>query len=288
MVGCDDAVLMGHGPHTHKEDAQMPDAGSKKVTRNKDVPPKTGPIPPPTAIAVILDETGSMESCRDAAIEGFNAWLAEQQRLPAQERPATGGASWGAAPRTAPASATLTLIKFSERPDLPMCRLVCDGEPLAAVRPLDRKTYTPDGGTPLLDAVGRTIMWMDRLKPQPDRILVVILTDGEENASREFTRQQIQDLIRSREATGTWTFVYLGANQDAWAAGEALGIAPGNRAGFDVRETRHAFERLSATMSRYRVAENAQSVYFWGGEPPAGETASSEPPADQPPARPNR
>jgi hypothetical protein len=258
----------------------MPDAGSKDVT------PKAALTPPTTAIAVILDETGSMESCRDAAIEGFNAWLAEQQRLPAQEGPE--GASWSAARQTAPASATLTLVKFSERPDLPVCRLVCEGEPLATVRPLDREAYTPEGNTPLLDAVGRTIMWMDRLKPQPERILVVILTDGEENASREFTRQQIQDLIRSREATGCWTFVYLGANQDAWAAGEALGIAPGNRAGFDVQETRLAFERLSATMSRYRGAENAQSVDFWGGEPPAGETASSEPAADQPPAGPNR
>jgi hypothetical protein len=52
-----------------------------------------------------------------------------------------------------------------------------------------------------------------------------------------------------------------------------------DRAGCDVRETHLGFERLSATMSRYRVAENAQFVDFWGGEPPAGETASSEPPA---------
>jgi Mg-chelatase subunit ChlD len=132
-----------------------------------------------------------------------------------------------------------------------VCRLVCEREPLSTVRPLDRETYTPGGGTPLLDAMGRTIMWMDLLKPQPERILVVILTDGAENASREFTRPQIQDLIRSREATSSWTFVYLGANQDAWAAGEALGIARGNRAGFEVGETRQT-RRLPAAPSSSR------------------------------------
>ena len=258
----------------------MPDAGSKDVT------PNPAATPPTTAIAVLLDETGSMESCRDAAIQGFNAWLGEQQRLPTQERPATEGCSWGVAPHAATPAATLTLVKFSERPDLPVCRLVCEDVPLAAVRPLTRKTYTPDGGTPLLDAVGRTIKWMDRLKPQPSRILVVILTDGEENASKEFTRQQVQDLIRSREATGCWTFVYLAANQDAWAAGEALGIAPGNRAAFEVRETRQAFTRLSATVSRYRAGGRAQSVDFWGGEPPAGEKPATEPSA-QPPRDPD-
>lgn len=215
--------------------------------------PSPTSTPPTTAIAVLLDETGSMESCRDAAIEGFNAWLAEQKGNP----------------DTADAPpATLTLVKFSDRPDLPMCRLVCEGAPLDAVRPLDRETYTPAGGTPLLDAVGRAIMWMDRLRPQPARVLVVILTDGEENASREFTRAQIQDLIRAHEATGYWTFAYLGANQDAWVAGEALGIAPGNRASFKVGETRQAFQRVSKATKRFRLSGDTRDAAFWEGPAP--------------------
>src|SRR6185503_7323950 len=195
------------GPHNPKEDAQMTDATSQHAS------PTSTPLT--TAIAVLLDETGSMESCRDAAIEGFNAWLTEQKRTPG-----TAGAC--------PTPTTLTLVKFSDRPDLPMCRLVCEGAPLDAVRPLDRETYTPEGGTPLLD-----------------RVLVVNLTDGEETASREFKPAQIQDLIRAHEATGCWTFAYLGANQDAWAVGEALGITPGNRASFKVGETHQAFQRVS-------------------------------------------
>lgn len=220
--------------------------------------------PPTTAIAVLLDETGSMESCRDAAIEGFNAWLAEQKG-----NPGTAG--------TPPAPTTFTLVKFSDRPDLPMCRLVCENAPLDAVRPLDRETYTPEGGTPLLDAVGRTIMWMDRLRPQPDRVLVVILTDGEETASREFTQAQIQDLIRAHEATGYWTFAYLGANQDAWAAGEALGIAPGNRASFKVGETRQAFQRASKATKRFRLSGDTRDGAFWE----AGDQALAPKPAQQ-------
>src|SRR5262245_46332883 len=197
-----------------------------------------------TAIAFVLDETGSMEVCRGAAIAGFNQWLAEQ-------RLAGGDAG------------TLTLVKFSERPGLPLCRLVHDGAPLAAVPPLNRETYRPNGGTPLLDAVGRTIMWMDRQQPQHDRTLIVILTDGEENASHEFTAPQIRDLILTHEATGTWTFIYLAANQDAWAASERLGIPGGNTSSFSVREMGVAFMRTSAATARFRRGRGKASVDFW-------------------------
>lgn len=197
-----------------------------------------------TAIAVVLDETGSMEVCRGAAIAGFNQWLAEQQLVLDE-------------------ACTLTLVKFSERPGLALCRLVHEAAPLAAVPPLNRETYRPHGGTPLLDAVGRTIMWMDRQQPQPDRTLVVILTDGEENASHEFTAPQIRDLIRSREATGTWTFVYLAASQDAWAVSERLGIPGGNTSNFSVGEMGVAFMRASAATSRFRQCRSKTSADFW-------------------------
>jgi hypothetical protein len=104
----------------------------------------------------------------------------------------------------------------------------------------------------------------------------VILTDGEENASREFTPQQIRDLIRSREATGTWTFVYLAANQDAWAVGGQLGIDPGNTASFHVREADVAFRRASLrTVSFLRRSARASSA-FWAeaAEPKDDEPAS--------------
>jgi hypothetical protein len=134
---------------------------------------------PTTAIAVILDETGSMGSCRDTAISGFNEWLVSQRQVGEP--------------------CVLTLTKFSSRPKAPMCRVVCDGAPIRDVRPLDHSSYQPDGNTPLYDAIGQTLTALDRLSPQHDRRLVVILTDGEENASREYSLPQIQEMIRARE-----------------------------------------------------------------------------------------
>ena len=141
-----------------------------------------------------LQQCGQQPAVRDAAIAGFNDWLAAQQT--AVREMAAAEQAEARLPAAPALPTTLTLVKFSERPDLPMCRLIHEGVPLTTVRPLHRESYTPEGGTPLLDAVGRTIMWMDRLQPTPERTLVVILTDGEENASREFTPQQIRDLIR--------------------------------------------------------------------------------------------
>jgi hypothetical protein len=137
----------------------MPDAGPTAPT------PEPAPRPLTTAIAVVLDETGSMEVCRDAAIAGFNDWLAAQQT--AVREMAAAEQAEARLPAAPALPTTLTLVKFSERPDLPMCRLIHEGVPLTTVRPLHRESYTPEGGTPLLDAVGRTIMWMDRLQPSP-------------------------------------------------------------------------------------------------------------------------
>lgn len=208
-----------------------------------------------TAVAVVLDETGSMQFCRDAAISGFNEWLGSQQK--------------------AEGACALTVVQFSDRGDAPMCRLLYDGVPIREARPLDHQTYRPDGNTPLYDAVARTIAAMDQLAPTPDRILVVILTDGDENASREHTQRQIQDMIRAREATGRWTFVYLGANQDAWAASREMGMQPGNSAPFTTREIGPAFTAVAEATVAFRQSTERSSRDFWRRRrPSAGPTAS--------------
>jgi hypothetical protein len=205
---------------------------------------------PTTAIAVILDETGSMGSCRDTAISGFNDWLVSQQQV---DEPCV-----------------LTLTKFSSRPKVPMCRVVCDGVPIRDVRPLDHAIYLPDGNTPLYDAIGQTLTGLDRLSPQPDRLLVVILTDGEENASREYTLPQIQEMIRALEESGRWTFVYLGADQDAWAASQRIGARSANAASFDKRDMKAAFGAISESTRLYRLKKDLMSDDFWeSGRPPA-------------------
>ena len=165
----------------------------------------------------LLDRSGSMESCWDDTIGGFNAFLDEQK--------ATGG--------------TLTLIQFDHEYQLTFERTKID-----EVTPLTRETYRPRGSTALLDAIGRLIKdWKASSNPS-----VVILTDGYENASHKFTKAHIKDLIEQKTKDG-WTFAYLGANQDAFAEASSIGIAPGCTMNYDANRTPDAMRVLSAAMS---------------------------------------
>ena len=87
--------------------------------------------------------------------------------------------------------------------------------------------------------------------PAESRKLCVILTDGEENASRRYTRSQIFDMIKAYENEG-WTFLYLGANHDVWFAGEELGVAEHNRITFFKGDIDHTFKCLSESTANYR------------------------------------
>jgi len=164
-------------------------------------------------IAFVLDRSGSMESCREAAIEGFNSFLQEQQR--------TEGL------------AKLTLILFDDEYLLPI-----DALPVAEILPLDNDSYVPRGSTALLDAIGRTIDELGaRLAslPEQDRpvqVIVAILTDGLENSSQNYTWQQIADAIKQQSERYRWTFLFLGANQDAIATAAQMNITAANAAAY--------------------------------------------------------
>jgi hypothetical protein len=165
----------------------------------------------------LLDCSGSMESCWDDTIGGFNAFLNEQK--------ATGG--------------TLTLIQFDHE-----YQLTYELTKIDEVTPLTRETYKPRGSTALLDAIGRLIKdWKGASNPS-----VVILTDGQENSSHNFTKAHIKDLIEQKAKDG-WTFAYLGANQDAFEEAGSIGIAPGCTMNYDTNRTPGAMRVLSAAMS---------------------------------------
>jgi hypothetical protein len=86
----------------------------------------------------------------------------------------------------------------------------------------------------LLDAVGRTLISLDHASKEylPDKCIVVIVTDGKENASREFRREQIKQMIEAREESGKWTFIYLGADVSTFSEAGSLGIQLMNTARF--------------------------------------------------------
>lgn len=158
----------------------------------------------------LLDRSGSMAACRDDTIAGYNTFVDAQKEQ--------GG--------------TMTLILFDHE-----IEVVYEKVPIADVKPLDEQTFVPRGGTALLDAIGH-VLKMDL----PDETIVIVLTDGEENSSNDYTAAHIKDLIQVREKTG-WSFVYLGANQDTITAATNLGIR--TSVGFDTQRTPDLFRAIS-------------------------------------------
>jgi hypothetical protein len=166
----------------------------------------------------LLDRSGSMESCWDDTIGGYNALIKEQA--------AFGG--------------TMTLVQFDHE-----YIVTYENKPIGEVEPLTRETYTPRGATALLDAIGQAI----KESKGGASTTFIILTDGMENASKKYTKAHIKDLIFERQKDG-WQFLYLGANQDAFAEAGSMGIAPTCTMNYDANRTPDAFRHLSAALSQ--------------------------------------
>ena len=169
------------------------------------------PPPPPAAhveIAYILDRSGSMKPMQEPAVTAFNDFLKAQLEVPGEAR--------------------LTLVQFDDCYEVPVAALR-----LQDVPQLTAATYTPRGSTALLDAIGRTIRDLDirlqKLPPaqQPAKVILAIFTDGEENASREYSAKHISDLIALYRDTKGWEFLFLAANQDAIATAAKMSMAHG-------------------------------------------------------------
>ena len=153
----------------------------------------------PTKLWFLLDRSGSMSSLTEDVIGGFNAFIAEQ----AQE----------------PGRVNLTLVQFDTQAPF---EIIHNAARIEEVPPLTTDVYRPRGTTPLLDAIGDLIQHADRRiearsldhRPAEDQ-LVVIFSDGLENASHHFDRARVAELISKRQEAG-WEFVFMGANQDSY------------------------------------------------------------------------
>jgi hypothetical protein len=190
-----------------------------------------------THITVILDRTGSMECIRDDIIGGFNAFLEEQQKLPEK--------------------ATMTLVQFDSQDPY---EIICRFSPVSKVPKLDRNVYVPRASTPLLDAIGRGINDLEASLgsvddgSQPSQVVLAIVTDGQENASREFNRAQIVKMIEEKTKKNDWQFVFLSSDLDAIRDAEAYGIDMQMSLAYvkDPQGTRNAFSVLSKNAADYR------------------------------------
>jgi hypothetical protein len=165
-----------------------------------------GPSNEKTQIVCILDRSGSMaeNGIIYESINGFNRFLSEQRELKD--------------------TATITVALFDDRYDL-----LYDDVDIKKVPDITYATWSPRGTTALFDAIGKTINTVRathaRLgSEKPAKVLVCIVTDGKENASHEYKRDGIRSLIRECERDN-WNFIYLAANQDAFAVGASFGVS---------------------------------------------------------------
>lgn len=189
-----------------------------------------------TELVCILDRSGSMEAIRDDAIGGFNAFLDLQ--------------------RAEPGETHLSLVQFDDRYDV-----LFDNTPLGQVPPLTRSTFVPRGSTALLYALARTIDTVGQrlaatpAQERPAKVVVVVVTDGQENASRHITRQQVFGRIARQRSVYGWEFVFLAANQDAIAGAVSLGMHADDGVSFAVAcapDVRASYTRLGASVAERR------------------------------------
>ena len=197
-------------------------------------------------ISFLLDRSGSMSSIRDDVIGGFNQFLREQQARPGACR--------------------MTFVQFDSQAPF---EVLAEAADVRAIAPLDAARYAPRGGTPLLDALGRLLELAERrARGRDEDAVIVVFTDGQENASGTWTRAALFERIEALKARG-WAFVFLGANQDSYEEAGGLGFAAGSTSNWHERSSRAAFEQLDRSVGSYRskghAARVAQSADFFEG-----------------------
>ncbi|MFM8951165.1 MAG: hypothetical protein ACKOKB_10380 [Bacteroidota bacterium] len=191
---------------------------------------------------LIIDKSGSMSSCVNETISGYNEqiqMIRDLQRLnPDQE-------------------ILVSLTAFNHF----VSHITTCSKP-AETELLTRETYVPDGTTALLDAIGESVMSLksrasDEFNNDKASAVVVIITDGYENASRFFSGNNVRNMIRELEATGKWTFSFLGADMAALEQAQNLNIQKANAASYSKADSGRVFEAMATSMDAYIFEKKA-------------------------------
>lgn len=188
-----------------------------------------------TELVLILDKSGSMVGLESDTIGGYNAMLKKQQALEGECR--------------------ITTVFFDHNYEL-----LHDRIDIRAVGALSEEEYQVGGMTALLDAIGRTIHKMSNVQKRTaadyraEKVIFVIITDGAENASNEYSSDEVKAMIEQQKAEHGWEFIFLGANIDAVQTAARFGI------GRDRAQNYHAdsegvqlnFDVMSEAVANYR------------------------------------
>ncbi|MFA6691976.1 MAG: vWA domain-containing protein [Saccharofermentanales bacterium] len=197
-----------------------------------------------TELVFILDKSGSMGGLETDTIGGFNALLSKQKDVEGE--------------------CNITTVLFDNHYEL-----LHDRISIEAVSPLTNKEYQVGGTTALLDAIGRTVnkiinvMRQTASEYQAGKVMFVIITDGYENSSREYSHDKVRELIERQKNEYDWEFIFLGANIDAISTAGEFGISPDRAVDYlaDSKGIELNFKVLSNSVRLYRekgrIAENS-------------------------------
>lgn len=159
-------------------------------------------------IGIALDESGSMAGCKKETISGLNEQIQEIKKH-------------------SNIDSTITWVTFSGASDI---KVKYSAKPISEIDIITEDQYNPNGTTAMYDGVARLINEMQQKVVDNDytTYLILIISDGYENASKEYTAKQLADIIKEKQTTNRWTISYLGANQDLTVVNENLGFNNGN------------------------------------------------------------
>lgn len=162
-----------------------------------------------TYVGIVLDRSGSMQSLQSEVVGAFNDQVDAIKKMAKEQ------------------DVKVTLVTFSTTVD-EATLLHRDARHL---KPLYESNYRPDGMTSLFDAMGDTITEFKRVEDYDDpdvAFLLIVITDGEENSSKRFSRNDIRRLVDDTNEDGRWTITYLGTNQNVLAVTQSIGLKIGN------------------------------------------------------------
>ena len=188
-----------------------------------------------TELVFILDKSGSMSGLEKDTIGGFNSMLEQQRKVDGE--------------------CVITTVLFGNRYEL-----LHDRIDIRAVQPITGKEYFVGGSTALLDAIGRTIHKIGTAQKntaeayRAEKVMFVIITDGEENASRCYSAAQIRQMIQHQKESYGWEFIFLGANIDAVETAGRFGIDADRAVDYvpDGEGTELNYRMMSQTVAAFR------------------------------------
>lgn len=184
-------------------------------------------------VLFVIDASGSMSKLADDTIGGFNGFIDRQKRMDGK--------------------AKVTTTLFNSK-----ATVLYSGVDISEVEKLTEETYQTGGMTALLDAVGETISTtQDRIDETPieermDKVIVVIITDGQENVSRKYTKDQIKKMVEHQTKGHGWEFVFLGANIDSFAESSGIGVTKSMDFAFTNEGLTTAYAAVDSAVSSLR------------------------------------